>query len=110
MTRICAHRNCENIVKPNKFNPDKKYCSGYCSSTEYRWIKQGRIENELTIHSKICANRNCTNTFTHHPQASHQKYCCPKCACQENDKLRLEAEFEKLKHKYDRRDKQFKEL
>ena len=68
------------------------------------------IVDELTIYPKVCANRNCINLFTHHPKASHQKYCCPKCACQENDKLRLEAELERLKYKYDRRCKQFKEL
>lgn len=39
MELICAHRNCEKVVKPDKYNPNKMFCSRYCQDSEYRLFK-----------------------------------------------------------------------
>ena len=39
MALICGYRNCDKPVKPDKFNPDKMFCSRYCKDTEYRLFK-----------------------------------------------------------------------
>lgn len=105
---ICAKRDCENEFKPNKYR-NKRFCSRSCSLIEYRW-KVRDSKKRKAIHPKICANRNCENTFINNRKGFHQKYCLKKCRDQEERKAKREQEFEKLKLKYDRRDKQFKEL
>ena len=39
MKLICAHRNCKKVVTPDKYNPNKMFCSPYCSTMELRLFK-----------------------------------------------------------------------
>lgn len=104
MRKTCAYEDCNKKVIPHRLNIPKKYCSKSCRcKASHRRISEPQKTNT------ICEYRNCNNVVVPHRLGSTKKYCCNYCKDKESYLNRYDIAFEKLKAKFDRRDKQFKQ-